>query len=129
MKLNIQKTKIIASSLITSWQIEGETVEAMPDTIFLGSKSLRTVTGGGLFTKLCPTLVTPMIVACQALLPMRFSREEYWSGLLFLSPGCRLKNDVQLESCDLSFIWRKMRPAALEAASQTALKSQYIRFW
>ena len=38
LKLNIQKTKIMASSLITSWQIDGETVETMTDFIFLGSK-------------------------------------------------------------------------------------------
>ena len=37
-KLNIQKTKIMASSPITSWQIDGETVETMADFIFLGSK-------------------------------------------------------------------------------------------
>ena len=40
LKLNIQKTKIMASSLITSWQIEGEKVETVTDFIFLGSKSL-----------------------------------------------------------------------------------------
>ena len=38
LKLNIQKTKIMASSPITSWQLEGETVEAVSDFIFLGSK-------------------------------------------------------------------------------------------
>ena len=38
LKLNIQKTKIMASSPITSWQIDGETVEIMTDFIFLGSK-------------------------------------------------------------------------------------------
>ena len=38
LKLNIQKTKITASSLITSWQIGGETVETVSDFIFLGSK-------------------------------------------------------------------------------------------
>ena len=37
-KLNIQKTKIMASCPITSWQIDGETVEAVTDFIFLGSK-------------------------------------------------------------------------------------------
>ena len=37
-KLNIQKTKIMASSPITSWQIDGETVETVSDFIFLGSK-------------------------------------------------------------------------------------------
>ena len=38
LKINIQKTKIMASSSITSWHIDGETVEAMADFIFLGSK-------------------------------------------------------------------------------------------
>ena len=38
LKLNIQKTKIMASSLITSWQIDGETMETMTDFIFLVSK-------------------------------------------------------------------------------------------
>ena len=38
LKLNIQKTKIIASSPITSWQIDGETIETVTDFIFLGSK-------------------------------------------------------------------------------------------
>ena len=38
LKLNIQKTKIMASSPIISWQIDGETVEAVTDFIFLGSK-------------------------------------------------------------------------------------------
>ena len=38
LKLNIQKTKIMASGPITSWQIDGETVETMSDFIFLGSK-------------------------------------------------------------------------------------------
>ena len=38
LKLSIQKTKIMASSPITSWQIDGETVETVVDFIFLGSK-------------------------------------------------------------------------------------------
>ena len=37
-KLNIQKTEIMASGLITSWQIDGETVETVTDFLFLGSK-------------------------------------------------------------------------------------------
>ena len=43
LKLNIQKTKIMASGPITSWQIEGEKVEAVTDFLFLGSK----ITAGG----------------------------------------------------------------------------------
>ena len=38
LKLNIQKTKIMASGPITSWQIDGETVKTVTDFIFLGSK-------------------------------------------------------------------------------------------
>ena len=38
LKLNIQKTKIMASSPITSWQLDGEKVETVTDLIFLGSK-------------------------------------------------------------------------------------------
>ena len=38
LKLNIQKTKIMASGLITSWEIDGETVETVTDFIFLGSQ-------------------------------------------------------------------------------------------
>ena len=43
LKLNIQKTKIMASGPITSWQIDGETVETVADFIFLGSKILQMV--------------------------------------------------------------------------------------
>ena len=43
LKLNIQKTKIMSSGPITSWQIDGETVGAVTDFIFLGSK----ITAGG----------------------------------------------------------------------------------
>jgi len=41
---------------------------------------------GGLIAKLCPTLATPWIVACQDPLSMGFSRQEYWNGLPFPSP-------------------------------------------
>ena len=44
LKLNIQKTKIMASSPITSWQTDGEAMETVRDFIFLGSKSLQMVT-------------------------------------------------------------------------------------
>ena len=43
LKFNIQKTKIMASGLITSWQIDGEIEETVRDFIFLGSK----ITAGG----------------------------------------------------------------------------------
>ena len=44
LKLNIQKTKIMASGPITSWELDGETVETVSDFIFWGSKSLHMVT-------------------------------------------------------------------------------------
>ena len=44
LKLNIQKTKILASGPITSWKIDGETMESVTDFIFLAPKSLQMVT-------------------------------------------------------------------------------------
>ena len=44
LKLNTQKTKIMASDPITSWQIDGETMETVRDFIFLGSKITEVVT-------------------------------------------------------------------------------------
>ena len=63
LKLNIQKTKIMASGPITSWEIDGETVETVSDFIFLGApKSLQMVIAAmkskdaySLEAKLCPT--------------------------------------------------------------------------
>ena len=62
LKLNIQKTKIMASSPITSWKIDGETVETVSDFIFLVPKSLQMVIAAmklkdsySLEGKLCPT--------------------------------------------------------------------------
>ena len=45
LKLNIQKTKIMASGPITSWEIDGETVATVADFIFWAPKSLQMVTG------------------------------------------------------------------------------------
>ena len=62
LKLNIQKTKIMASGPITSWEIDGETVEIVADFIFLGSKI--TADGDSVqFTSVaesCPTPCDPM---------------------------------------------------------------------
>ena len=44
LKINIQETKIVASSPITSWEIDGETVETVSDFIFWAPKSLQMVT-------------------------------------------------------------------------------------
>ena len=52
-----------------------------------GWRTSRRDGGGGLVAKLCPTLATPWTVVRQAPLSMEFSRQEYWSGLPFPSPG------------------------------------------
>ena len=54
--------------------------------------------GGGLVTKLCPTLVTPWTVACQAPLSMGFPRQAYWSGLPYPSPGDLPDPGIELRS-------------------------------
>ena len=53
LTLNIQKTKIMAPGPITSWQIDGETVETVRDFIFLGPKSLQMVTVAMKFKHTC----------------------------------------------------------------------------
>ena len=53
LKLNIQKTKIMTSSPITSWQIDGETVETVADLIFLVPKSLQMVTAAMKLKDVC----------------------------------------------------------------------------
>ena len=104
LKLNIQKTKIMASGPITSWQIDGEKVEAVTDFTFLGSK----ITADGdcsheikrrllLRRKAMTNLLlsrfsrvrlcaTPQMAAHQAPPFLGFSRQEHWSGLPFPSP-------------------------------------------
>ena len=53
LKLNIHKTKIMASSPITSWQIDGETMETVTDFIFWAPKSLQMVTAAMKFKDTC----------------------------------------------------------------------------
>ena len=53
LKLNIQKTKIMASGPITSWEINGETVETVSDFIFWAPKSLQMVTAAMKFKDAC----------------------------------------------------------------------------
>ena len=53
LKLNIQKTKIMQSGPITSWQIDGETMGTVRDIIFLGSKSLQMVTAAMKLKDVC----------------------------------------------------------------------------
>ena len=54
--------------------------------------------GGDVVAKSCPTLTTPWMVACQASLSMGFSRQEYWSGLPFPSPGDLPNPEIKLGS-------------------------------
>ena len=106
LKLNIQKTKIMASSPITSWQIDGDTMEIVTDFIFLGSKITADddcsheikrclILGRKAMTNLLLLLsrfsrvrlcATPEMAAHQAPLSLGFSRQEDWSGLPFPSP-------------------------------------------
>ena len=53
LKLNIQKTKIMASGPIISWQIDGETVETVTDFIFWAPKSLQMVTAAMKLKEMC----------------------------------------------------------------------------
>ena len=53
LKLNIQKTKIMASGPITSWEIDGETVETVSDFIFLAPKSLQMVSAAMKLKNIC----------------------------------------------------------------------------
>ena len=106
LKLNIQKTKIMASGLITSWEIDGETVETVSNFIFWGSKMTadgdcsheikrRLLLGSKVMTNLLLLIsrssrvrlcATPWTAAHQALQSLGFSRQEHWSGLPFPSP-------------------------------------------
>ena len=54
--------------------------------------------GGGLVAKSCPALVTPWTTAREAPLSMGFSRQEYWSGLPFPSPGYLPNPEIKLSS-------------------------------
>ena len=85
LKLNIQKTKIMASSPITSWQIDGETMETVRDFIFGGLQNHCRWWLLSHFSRvrLC---VTPQMAAYQAPPSLGFSRQEHWSGLPFPSP-------------------------------------------
>ena len=58
LKLNTQKTKIMASGLISSWEIDGETVETVADFIFLGSK-IKSVTVSIVSPSICQEVMGP----------------------------------------------------------------------
>ena len=85
--------------------------------------------GGGLVTKLCPTLVTPWTVARQAPLSMGFSRQEYWSGLPFPSPGDLLDPGIEPRSPAL---YEDSLPTDLQGSPQsclTTLKQRSVIFF
>ena len=94
LKLNIQKTKIMASSSITSWHIDGETVESVRDFILQGSK----ITANGdcshdikksllLGRQSMTSLLSHFSRIRLCVTPsLGFSRQEHSSGLPFLSP-------------------------------------------
>ena len=88
------------TSLVVQWvRLCASTAGSMGSISSWGSKmqhvlskkkkiaSIRQVPPGGLVTKLCPTLATLWTVACKAPQSMAFSKQEYWSGLPFPSPG------------------------------------------
>ena len=94
LKLNIRKTKIMASSPISSWQIDGETVETVTDFIFWAPKSLQIVTATMklkdtcfLEEKLWPNLDS--ILKSQSDV---FSRSRVWMWQLAYKESWALKN-------------------------------------
>ena len=114
LKLKIQKTKIVASNSITSWQIDGDKVESVTDFIFLGFK----ITVNGDCSHEIKTLLllllllllsrfsrvrlcaTPKTAAHQAPPPLGFSRQEHWSGLPFPSPMHESESESEVaQSC------------------------------
>ena len=84
LKLNIQKTKIMASGPITSWQIDGETVETASDFIFGGSKITAAAAAKSLQS--CPTLCDPTDGSHQDPPSLGFSSQEQRCRLPFPSP-------------------------------------------
>ena len=107
LKLNTQKTEIMASDPITSWQIDGETVETVADFIFWAPKLLQMVTAAmklkdaySLEGKLWPTLMLLLQLSLQSGLTLcnptdssplgsaisGILRQEQWSGLPFPTP-------------------------------------------
>ena len=110
LKLNIQKTKIMATGPITSWQVDGETMETVRDFIFLGSKitvdgdcsheikrhfspwkksndkPAAAAAAAAKSLQSCPTLCDPIDGSPPGSPSLGFSRQEHWSGLPFPSP-------------------------------------------
>ena len=79
----------ILTKLISELHFEWRSIKLSLELFFLKLSGIGAddVGGGGLVDKTCPTLANPWAIACQASLLMGFSRQEYWSGLPFPSPG------------------------------------------
>ena len=102
LKLNIQKTKIMASGLITSWQIDGETMEAVRDFIFLGSIitadgdcsheiKRRLLLGRKIMTNLDSLLKSRDFLLCQQMSILKKKHRKLW----FLQQSC---TDVKIRT-------------------------------
>ena len=93
LKLNIQKTEIMASGPITSWEIHGETVETVPDFTFLGSK----ITADGdcsheikrrlLLGRTVMTNLDSIFKSRDITLPIKVHRRRQWHPTPVLLPG------------------------------------------
>ena len=80
LKLNIQKTKIMASGLIISWQTDEEKLETVTDFIFLGSKSLK--------------MVTTVIINLKTLAPWNNSSDKLRQHIK--NQGCHFANKIHI---------------------------------
>ena len=129
LKLNIHKTKIMASGPITSWQIDGETMETVTDFIFLGYCLLlgrkamtnldsilesRDIT---LLTKVClvKAMVFPVVVfGCESWTIKEAERQRIdafelrcWRRLLRVPWSARRSNQSILKESALGFLWKE----------------------
>uniref|UniRef100_A0A8B9X6S9 RNA-directed DNA polymerase n=1 Tax=Bos mutus grunniens TaxID=30521 RepID=A0A8B9X6S9_BOSMU len=100
LKLNIQNTKIMASGLITSWQIDGETMKIVTDFIFLGSKSLKMVTAALKLKDACS-------LECSNYCTIAFI--SHASKVMLKFPQARLQQYVNHELPDVQAGFRKGR--------------------
>ena len=81
----IARTWMLASEAVIFWDQLTPLWTSPPNSASMTPRSLLSLFS--LVAQSCPTLVTPWTVACQAPLSMGCSRQEYWSGLPFPSPG------------------------------------------
>ena len=84
-------------------------------------QSHAVLSGGGLVAKLCLTLMTPWTVTCQAPLSLGFSRQEYWSGLPFPSPGDLLNPGIESRSPALQADSLLTKLVVLYSLTQTSM--------